>query len=400
LAFPALAGMEDALSQESHQLKPNFRTCGRSSSEGALKKGPTQDPRKTRKSDSAVPSIPSKIETVLFAGNRERLGFGGQSLRFDPDTGDVPGPGQYKLPKDSLREYSDKDSWGKCGTGSFASKSRRFARGMNPVRHGPGPGQYGIVGKEGLGTKSVSKTGSTPAFVVPSSVNPQSFFEGPHPGPGHYHRDDNWINKQNIWKVGFIPGGERDAFGGVSKDQLATPAPGEYRSKSSIVTEHGSGKNANFKKASEKKVVSVHPDMPIPEHRAHLPEKANDFVRECAGSVQFQAPGPGQYNQTLEHQDQKDFCSLGNSAFVPSKLDRSSFISAQITGTVDTGPGRYMGSTFKEFWDHPCPKSMFQSDVDRMKERGVPPAPGPCFYEPQLVAPAKSFHLNIKRRFL
>jgi hypothetical protein len=247
--------------------------------------------------------------------------------------------------------------------------------------------------------KSNSKTGTTPAFVVPNSVNPQSFFEGPQPGPGHYYQEEKWIKEQNIWKPGFVPGGERDAFGGVSKDQIGGVAPGEYKTKSAIVTEYGSNKNANFKTASEKKIVSVHPDMPIPRSRSHLPEKATDFVRQCAGSVQFQAPGPGQYNQTLEHQDHKDFCSLGNAAFVDSKLDRSSFISDQMTGTTETGPGKYNPGD-RGFWNNPCPTSMFKSDVDRMEERGVPPAPGPCYYEQKLAPLTKSFQLNIKRRFL
>jgi hypothetical protein len=383
---------------ESHQLKPNFRTCGRSSSEGALRRGPSKDPRKG-KPEGTMPTIPSKMETVLFSGNRERLGFGGQSLRFDHFGTEVPGPGQYKLPKDSLKEYTEKDSWGKCGTGGFASKSKRFARGATVIPKGPGPGQYTPVQKEGLGVKSVSKTGSTPAFVVPSSVNPQSFFEGPQPGPGHYNREEKWIGKQNPWKIGFTPGGERDALGGVPKDQLATPAPGEYRTRCAINTEHGSNKNAAFKKASSRKIVSVHPDMPIPESRTYLPEGATEFVRECTGAVQFVTPGPGEYNQSLQMQEQRDFCSLGSSAFVDSKLDRSSFISEKTkTGSGDIGPGRY--NPPNAFWDNPCPTSMFKSGIDRMEEKGVPPAPGPCFYKPKLVDNTRSFHLNVKRRFV
>jgi hypothetical protein len=336
------------------------------------------------------------METVLFSGNRERLGFGGQSLRFDSANVDVPGPGQYKLPKDSIKEYVEKESWGQRGTGSFASKAGRFSRGAR--RHGPGPGQYGIVHKEGLGLKSFAKTGSTPAFVPPTSVNPQSFFEGPQPGPGHYNQEEKWIQPQNPWKVSFLPGSERDALGGVSKDAIATPAPGEYRARSSIATEYGRNKNANFKQASSKKIVSVHPDMPIPREREHLPEKASDFVRECKGAVKLATPGPGEYGQGSQLQDSKDFCSLGSAAFVDSKLDRGSFVNSN-TGSGTLGPGKYNPSD-RGFWSNPCPTSMFKSSLDRMEERGVPPAPGPCFYEPKLVAPTKSFHLNIKRRFV
>eukprot|EP00746_Dinoflagellata_sp_MGD_P163075 gnl/MRDRNA2_/MRDRNA2_90934_c0_seq1.p1 gnl/MRDRNA2_/MRDRNA2_90934_c0~~gnl/MRDRNA2_/MRDRNA2_90934_c0_seq1.p1 ORF type:complete len:390 (+),score=67.71 gnl/MRDRNA2_/MRDRNA2_90934_c0_seq1:96-1265(+) len=383
---------------ESHQLKPNFRTCGRSMSEGALKKGPTKDPR-TMKAEgvTSVKSIPSKLETVLFSGNRERLGFGGQSLRFDNAAVEVPGPGQYKLPKDSLSEYTEKESWGKRGTGSFASKAQRLPRGIRNV--GPAPGQYAPVQKEGLGLKSFAKTGSTPAFVPATSVNPQSFFEGPQPGPGHYNREEKWIQHQNPWKVSFTPGGERDALGGVSKDAVATPAPGEYRALSSITTEYGRNKNANFKSASSRKIVSVHPDMPIPERRDNLPERASDFVRECHGAVKLVTPGPGEYSQALQLQDSKDFCSLGSAAFVDSKLDRSSFLPNANTGAGPIGPGKYNPGN-RGFWNNPCPTSMFKSSLDRMEERGVPPAPGPCFYEPKLVAPTKSFHLNIKRRFV
>jgi len=384
--------------QESHQLKPNFRTCGRSSSEGALKKGPTRDPR-IQKNDGVKASIPSKLETVLFSGNRERLGFGGQSLRFDSAAVEVPGPGRYRQPKDAFSEYGEKDSWGKCGTGSFASKAKRFSQGAMVRKQVPGPGQYAPVQKEGLGLRSFSKTGSTPAFVTPSSVNPQSFFEGPLPGPGHYNREENWIGKQNPWKIGFLPGkGGRDALGGVSKDQLATPAPGEYRAPTAITTEHARNKNANFKEASSRKIVSVHPDMPVPERRDYLPEHATDFVRECAGSVKLATPGPGEYSQASQIHDQRDFCSMGSAAFVEGKLDRSSFLPNASSGAGEIGPGRY--NPPNAFWNNPCPTSMFKSSLDRMEEKGVPPAPGPCFYEPKLVANAKSFHLNIRRRFI
>lgn len=383
--------------QKSHQLKPNFRTCGRSSSEGALKKGPTRDPR-IQRNDGVKATIPSKMETVLFAGNRERLGFGGQSLRFDTAAVEVPGPGKYKQPKDMFTEYAEKDSWGKCGTGSFASKAKRFSQGASIRKHVPAPGHYGIVGKEGLGSKNVSKSGSTPAFVAPTSVNPQSFFEAPQPGPGHYNREEQWIGKQNPWKIGFLPGGQRDALVGVSKDQLATPAPGEYRAPSAITTEYGHNKNANFKGSSSRKVVSVHPDMPIPERRDHLPEQATDFVREISGSVKAVMPGPGEYSPTLKVQDAKDFCSMGSAAFIDGKLDRSSFLPNASAGAGEIGPGRYNPPNF--FWNHPCPTSMFKSSLDRLEEKGVAPAPGPCFYEPKLVSNVKSFHLNIKRRFV
>ena len=90
--------------------------------------------------DVQVPTIPSKLETVLFKGEREKKGFASQSLRFADagESGEGAAPGSYSLPSNLS---SPSPSWGKRGTGGFASITKRFvvgrAGGMKP-----GPGTY------------------------------------------------------------------------------------------------------------------------------------------------------------------------------------------------------------------------------------------------------------------
>lgn len=385
---------------------PNFRTCGRSSSTAAqtLKRGA---PAKEKNSQPSVPSIPSKLETVLFSGDREKSGFGSKSLRFEAVGSDNPGPGAYPDQKPFYKEYTDKDSWGKCGTGSFASKTRRFRSVGAVPRHGPGPGSYMPAQKAGLEMRSFAKTGSTPAFVPPSSVNPQSFFEGPAPGPGHYHKASKPTCATNPWKAAFKSAITRNPTAMIPKDWVElNPGPGEYQGpdggmpslRPASVAE---GMNANFKGPSERKRVSVHPDMPIPAQTKHLPRKGCDYVRECQGAVQIETPGPGVYNQDIAAlKDAKDFCSIGSSGFVDSKIPRNALGASLSTSALLPGPGQYHEEI--QWTERPlkCPKSMFQSCVDRMADGPTPPAPGPCFYSPKPAVPARSFHLNIKRRWM
>merc|ERR1711974_388362 len=101
----------------------------------------------TVRDPDAVPTIPSRLETTIFKGRRERKGFGVASLRFDGIDPDGPGPGAYGSRKVFHQELDERFGWGKRGTGGFASRSRRFGvrslPSMPPAGLGcPGPGQY------------------------------------------------------------------------------------------------------------------------------------------------------------------------------------------------------------------------------------------------------------------
>ena len=115
---------------------------------------------------TTVNSIPSKLETILYKGDREARGFGSQALRFapgaaagGPKSDDGPGPGSYTISGNcpasdgksgvpgggmSFGALCASESWGKRGTGGFASVSKRFGAGAGggAMRGCPGPGQY------------------------------------------------------------------------------------------------------------------------------------------------------------------------------------------------------------------------------------------------------------------
>ena len=118
--------------------KINYRTCGtRAQQTGKIAKKKDSDSVST-----TTPSIPSKLETVLYKGERESLGFNTGNLRFtesEDQFSSNPGPAAYSLPPE-FGKLSNSDSFGKRGTGGFASVTKRFI----PANRAnvPGPGSY------------------------------------------------------------------------------------------------------------------------------------------------------------------------------------------------------------------------------------------------------------------
>ena len=100
-------------------------------------------------SKRAQASIPSKFETTLLVGTKERNGFGNRSHRFKDATTEVPGPGQYGCPKAGgvvVRQQVTCGSVSSRGFGTgFVSKTDRFREEelrQRLERQIPGPGTY------------------------------------------------------------------------------------------------------------------------------------------------------------------------------------------------------------------------------------------------------------------
>merc|ERR1719240_541858 len=70
-----------------------FRTKGRNATDGILLKGNVRELTGYR----TATSIPSKFETVLHSGNKERNGFNNRAYRFGDSDNDRPGPGNYNI---------------------------------------------------------------------------------------------------------------------------------------------------------------------------------------------------------------------------------------------------------------------------------------------------------------
>ncbi|KAG1666286.1 hypothetical protein FOA52_004767 [Chlamydomonas sp. UWO 241] len=128
-----------------------------------------------------VASIPSKFETVLYTGPREKKGFLVEERRFGEADTEVPGPGQYKYAPSPI---FTKESIGTQGYGSLVSKTRRGTR----TRYtGPGPGMYEAPTL--AERPDFNRSNTTAPFHSP--VKPAKLDTGDDqlPGPGAYRAE-------------------------------------------------------------------------------------------------------------------------------------------------------------------------------------------------------------------
>merc|ERR1712178_328962 len=100
-----------------------FRTKGRNATSGILLKGNVRELTGYR----TATSIPSKFETVLHTGNKERNGFNTRVYRFSEGENDLPGPGNYNINGHAQEQQASTllkqgGSVSKRGCGSMISK--------------------------------------------------------------------------------------------------------------------------------------------------------------------------------------------------------------------------------------------------------------------------------------
>ncbi len=173
-------------------------------------------------------SIPSKFETTLYSGNKERDGFGSRAHRFTENENDLPGPGSYE---DSGRIKDDK-VYSKKGLGvGFVSRTKRES-GFSASSSAPGPGNYNQPSSfydEMRRSNRFNKSGSTSTFKPPSKRSVLVADE-PLPGPGQYSLqrqfDPELTNKLGDQQGSvFRSQSKRSQFSAAA---VASPAPGQY----------------------------------------------------------------------------------------------------------------------------------------------------------------------------
>lgn len=397
--------------------KANYRSCGRFSE--PLK--PTARPSQLRQTTS-VPSIPSRVETTLFKGWRERKGFGSHALRFDMAgsalDAELPGPGSYRLGKSFHEEMTERSSWGARGTGGFASRSKRFGTRSMPAlpilgRGVPGPGNYEPVeAHEKLRRpRNFSQAKCSGAFAAPTEqvvLARVRASEPPAPGPGHYRQgllpDERYVTAAY---ASFRSESRRSGGQPHSMDAVFTPGPGEYYEGSSPSRGARSfdDPSAVFREPTMRHFAPVHPDLPAADEHARgvLGDFADEVAKECLGTTAPKSlaalPGPGHYEQARDALDGSDRLAsrCGSSSF---QLGPGRYNPAPTSAGHMPGPGAYEPRKVAQA-QVTSAVSAFLSLTERdFPIREVKRGPGPCFYKPESPIGKKSFILNSKKRWV
>jgi len=108
---------------------------------------------------AANASIPTRYSTYVINNSEDRKGFTSKSKRFQQTFNDSPGPGAYQT-----YEGSSNPSFGKKGTGGFASRSARMPRFS--VKSSPNPTSYELS-RELTDRRDFNKQYSRNSFQVP-----------------------------------------------------------------------------------------------------------------------------------------------------------------------------------------------------------------------------------------
>lgn len=335
----------------------------------------------------AVPSIPSKFDTTLHVGQRERDAFGGRTNRFAPSSNDLPGPGNYHRATTFIRSADTCGSVSKLGMGvGFVSKSKRFAgqeRRHMQAALDPGPGQYDPSDKLRR-PRNFSKSRTTGVFAKPRRYRDDSrIIAKPSPGPGDY----NPVAARTFTAPPMFAGSrqastfasktKRDSY---MKEFSVAPAPGHY-------TYDSSGFRSAKKRSSASGAV----------FRSTEPKLNNLYPAAKLG-----VPGPGSYHsKTMPRDTRVKEPHKPSSMFSNLKHNRWGipFDRKTVDDSVP-GPGAYITpkrtSTKVSASSH-----VFLSNVHRLgvKNRAQIKPPGPAFYKPAPV-PQKSFLLNAARRWV
>ena len=328
-------------------------------------------------------SIPSKFETTLYSGNKERDGFGSRAHRFVESENDLPGPGTYE---DEARIKDDK-VYSKKGLGvGFVSRTKRES-GWRGSSSAPGPGTYGQNSSfmdEVQRSNRFNKSGSTSTFK-PSSMRSVTVADEPLPGPGQYSLQRQF-DPPRVAQNGETTNGvfrsqtKRSQFSGSG----ASPAPGQY------------DPQVRGRFDATVPMAAFRSNVPLPG-QARQQRMTREQQLGVVPHVLTTNPGPGEYMQPGSsfsagtHRRSPMFCD--------SNLDRFGAVTGQRHAEPLTtpGPGAYIQ-------DAPRDKavisgSVFMSGSTRGGEKGGVPVPGPAYYSP---APnsRKSYHLNARNRWM
>ena len=328
-------------------------------------------------------SIPSKFETTLFTGNKERDGFGSRAHRFVDLENDLPGPGAYED-----KRLQDEKVYSKKGLGvGFVSKTKRQSAFATKAT-APGPGSYRVgysISDLVQERNRANVSGSTGTFEPPTTKS-VGVSSDPTPGPGNYEVVREFSSaaasaarQAQLETSAFRSGTQR---GGVSAAQRALPAPGQYDPRIAASTDD------NLPSAAFRSTVPI---VGQAGHQRLTREQALGVV-PAAPQVE---PGPGAYEPPIIgssgiRRRMPQFCESNHDRFGRS-LDGSSQDQWQVPG-----PGSYL----KDEPRHGAPISgaVFMSGTNRSSGMHEV-VPGPAYYSP---APTgkKSYHLNARSRWM
>jgi hypothetical protein len=321
------------------------------------------------------------LETILYKGDRETLGFGSKDLRFTANMESTPGPGQYGSGGKGCVETLEKnESFGIKGTGSFASRSYRFP--FARATGGPGPGAYRAVPISSASDPKVPSASFQKQVDLPIRVGGNRVA----PGPGEYN--------VKLLDSGNCPGAaafrSRQKRGNFGRDQSATPGPGEYQRAGSAPANARDCRSAFAppSKSALSDVVPVSSDLP-PARREIDPEGVLARPRRALGAT---VPGPGDYNVDVELREYTA-CVKGSSAFIEgnSKLPRR-------PKAETPGPGEYaLGSSMNAAGGG---RAAFADTQDRNRTAFASAAPGPAYYDQKPSEEKKSFHWNMRKKWV
>ncbi|OQR91698.1 hypothetical protein THRCLA_08902, partial [Thraustotheca clavata] len=323
----------------------NFRQVGTKHG-GHVRKGPVPIRQQNERFAKATPSIPSKFETILNAGERESNAFGSRTNRFGDSENELPGPGAYYKPPSLVVTTEESGSVSRKGYGTgFVSKVKRFS---NQTTHtSPGPGQYSAALPD---KPSFNHRIGLSSFAPMERLNNQTPTNASVPGPGNY----------NVCEPRHSIRGNRSAF--VSKSSRGCflahegPAPGQYENKMELSQE-----------------VDRHSDRPQGIFRSN--------VKRVETPKTLAVPGPGAYGvEAAEKHLLHDTIAQAQSSsmFKKGAADRFGHLSTRKGDALDVpGPGAYDGTTLdRATTSLPC-TAVFKSSTRRGQEQIRGKAPGP-----------------------
>jgi hypothetical protein len=322
------------------------------------------------------------LETILYKGDRETLGFGSKDLRFTANMEAGPGPGQYGGGKSGVEIMQNNDSFGIKGTGSFASRSYRFP--FARATGGPGPGAYKPVARIGAGDPKVPSASFQKEVDLPIRLGGKRVA----PGPGEYN--------VKLPDSGNCPGAaafrsRQKRMGSFGRDESATPGPGEYNKvRSGSAPANTRDCRAAFAlptKSALNEVIPINPDLPAARPEID-PEGALAKPRAPAASL----PGPGDYNVDVVLSEYTA-CVKGSSAFIEGNSHLPRRPKAETPG-----PGEYaLKSAISAVGGG---RAAFADKQDRNRTVFSSAAPGPAYYEQKPLEEKKSFHWNMRKKWV
>lgn len=354
-----------------------YRTKGRNQTAGILLKGNVRELTGYR----TATSIPSKFETVLHTGNKERNGFNTRVYRFGDSENDLPGPGNYNIngaanTADISTLMKTGGSVSKRGTTSMISKD--FAVGFTSAgikAAVPGAGSYEIP--------SAFTSKREDRCTMAGRSGPSYLSSEDTPGPGDYDAHKTGTGSGPEKKPGK-PGGAflSRAIRLETKNKIG-PSPGSYE--------------------------SGH----IPQYAPPMPSAAfsSGVARDSEANKQFnknaKLPGPASYTENLKHR----LTLHGNGTHMftkkiakgPFSFADQEIIDARLKEKYDgtPGPGTYFDEDDPKMQNPkkskaPKSTSMFKSKSVRISYMDINKNPGPSFYKtPSTGKPLKkSYHLN------